>query len=409
MEKENIGSEIISVGVLNILSLEDSLPDYEIIRELLTDAGFKMNISRVDKEKDFVSALQQIHYDIILADFKLPGFDAFAALKWAMEICPDVPFICISGSIGEETAIELIRQGAVDYIIKDRLVRLPLAIKRALDDAKILESKRVTRDMLAASETLLSGLFNNMPSGAAIYIVNNKGETGSDYIVKSFNQTSLTIEHKTSEEVVGKSLLELRPSIDSYGLIPVFRRVWETGKPEFFPSKIYVDEKYNNYYENYVFKIPTGEIVAIYTDVTLHRRTEEALMESEERYSIAMQASRDGLFDWNLITNEIYYSPGWKKMLGYDNSELQNDFSVWEQLIEPTDAIKSWQILKEVIERKRDRFELVFRMKHKKGHWVDILSRANAFSDENGKAIRIVGTHVDISDRMRTEKILQIQ
>jgi PAS domain S-box-containing protein len=394
---------------LSILSLEDSARDFEIIHEYLANAGFKMKMSRVYKENQFISSLRNNRYDIILADFKLPGFNAFNALKWAREICPDVPFICISGSIGEETAIELIKQGAVDYIIKDRLGRLPLAIRRALDEGKILESKRVAREMLTASETLLSGLFNNMPSGAAIYEVINQGEKGTDYIIKNFNQTSLAAEKKPIGEVIGKSLYDIRPAIDNYGLIPVFKRVWETGKPEFFPSKAYVDENFNNYYENYIFKIPTGEIVAIYNDVTIQRRTEEALVESEERYRMAMQVSRDGLFDWNLITNGIYYSPGWKKILGYEEDELANEFSVWEQLTEPADAKKSWEMLKDVIERKRERFELVFRMKHKKGHWVDVLSRANALFNDNGRAIRVVGTHVDVSDRIRTEKILHIQ
>jgi len=133
---------------LNILSLEDSLRDFEIIRERLIDEGFKMNLIRVEKESEFVRSLQNAKWDIILADFRLPGFDAFAALRFSQEISPDVPFVCVSGSIGEETAIELIKSGADDYVLKDRLARLPFAINRALDGAKDKMARRQAEEAL---------------------------------------------------------------------------------------------------------------------------------------------------------------------------------------------------------------------------------------------------------------------
>ena len=128
--------------VLNVLCLEDSPRDAEIMRELLTDAGYDLNMDCTAAEKEFVSFLRSHKYDIILSDFKLPGFDGFTALRWSVEICPDVPFICISGTVGEETAVELLKKGAVDYILKDRLIRLPSAIQRALDEAKEKEARQ---------------------------------------------------------------------------------------------------------------------------------------------------------------------------------------------------------------------------------------------------------------------------
>ena len=122
--------------VINILCLEDSPRDAEIIRELLIDAGYNLNMDCTAVEKEFVSLLRSHKYDLILSDFKLPGFDGFAALRWSVEICPDVPFICVSGSIGESLAVELLKKGAVDYVLKDKLERLPSAIQRALDEAK---------------------------------------------------------------------------------------------------------------------------------------------------------------------------------------------------------------------------------------------------------------------------------
>jgi len=131
------------------------------------------------------------------------------------------------------------------------------------------------------------------------------------------------------------------------------------------------------------------------------------LQQSEERFEIAMSASQDGLYDWNLVNNTIYYSPGWKQMLGYNDNELPNDFSIWENLIAPKDAERSWKMQQELINKKRDRFELEFKMKHKEGHWIYILSRAKAIFDDKEKATRIIGTHVDITERKKAEEKLK--
>ncbi|MDQ2177570.1 PAS domain-containing hybrid sensor histidine kinase/response regulator [Marinifilum sp. D714] len=127
------------------------------------------------------------------------------------------------------------------------------------------------------------------------------------------------------------------------------------------------------------------------------------LEESEERFQLAMKVSNDGLFDWNLKTNSIYYSPGWKRMLGYEDCELPNDFSVWEKLIEPEAVKRVYKLQKKLINKETDRFVTEFKMKHKDGYWVDILSRAEAVFDKHGVAIRIVGTHVDVTEQNKVK------
>ena len=142
-------------------------------------------------------------------------------------------------------------------------------------------------------------------------------------------------------------------------------------------------------------------------DITERKIAEEALQESRKRFSLAMEASQDGLFDWNLQTNQIYYSPGWKGILGFSDDELPNDFSVWERLTAPEDVERSWKMQQELIIRQRERFEIELKMRHKEGHWVDILSRATALFDNTGRAIRIIGTHVDITQRKKVERELK--
>ncbi len=121
---------------LNVLFLEDNARDFDLIKEQLNYAGYTLAIARVVTEEEYTASLRANSFDIILADFKLPRFDAFSALRIRNEICPATPFICVSGSIGEETAIELLKSGAMDYVIKDRPERLPFAVERALDKAQ---------------------------------------------------------------------------------------------------------------------------------------------------------------------------------------------------------------------------------------------------------------------------------
>ncbi|MBI5476635.1 MAG: PAS domain S-box protein [Ignavibacteriales bacterium] len=178
---------------IKILCLEDSSRDMEIIAELLRDAGIELTIDWAATEKKFVSFLRNNKYDIILSDFRLPAFDAFGALRITLQICPDVPFICVSGSIGEETAIDLIRQGAVDYVLKDRLVKLPTAIKRALDEVKEKESRRQAEEALCKSEERYRLLFNTSMDG--VLLTSPTGE------IFSANPAACKMFQRTEEEL----------------------------------------------------------------------------------------------------------------------------------------------------------------------------------------------------------------
>jgi CheY-like chemotaxis protein len=166
---------------LKVLCLEDSSRDIELMRELLVDAGYDLKMDFTAVEKEFASFLRSRPYDIILADFTLPGFDAFAALRWTMEICPKVPFICVSGAIGEETAVQILKQGAVDYVLKDRLVRLPSAIKRALDETIEKEARRGAEESLRSQHTLLTALINS-PKDIIIFSLDK------NYCYTAFNE-----------------------------------------------------------------------------------------------------------------------------------------------------------------------------------------------------------------------------
>src|SRR5659263_573818 len=122
---------------IRILSLEDSPMDAELIKEyLLENFGSEIQINVVANEADFISAISKDKFDLILSDFSLPGFNGFTALEHTKSICPSTPFLCVSVFIGEESAVELLKQGATDYILKDKLGRLKYSMERALKESK---------------------------------------------------------------------------------------------------------------------------------------------------------------------------------------------------------------------------------------------------------------------------------
>lgn len=150
-----------------------------------------------------------------------------------------------------------------------------------------------------------------------------------------------------------------------------------------------------------------GELIGVLGighNVTARRESEEKLQKSEERFSLAMRGANDGLWDWNLETNEVYYSPRWKSMLGYEEDELTDDLSTWENLVHPDDKERVLKLVQDYLVGKADSFEVEMRMRHKTGHEVFVLSRAFlAHRAADSKAVRLVGTHVDITARKKAE------
>ena len=148
-------------------------------------------------------------------------------------------------------------------------------------------------------------------------------------------------------------------------------------------------------------------IFCLCRDVTQRKLGEQALRLSEERFDLAMRAANDGLWDWNLQTDAAYYSPRWKEMLGYSDRELANELATWERLIDPEDKTRAMTLLEEIWAGRRDGFNIEFRMRHKAGHWVHVLSRGTLLRDEENQPLRMVGTHLDITAQKRLEQRLR--
>jgi PAS domain S-box-containing protein len=140
---------------LRILHLEDNPHDAELIQAALESEGIVSHVARVETRADFIASLEQGGFDVILADYTLPSFDGLSALNIALEKYPDVPFIFVSGTLGEEVAIEALKIGATDYLLKERLSRLGPSVHRALREARERDERRRAEALLAGEKRLL--------------------------------------------------------------------------------------------------------------------------------------------------------------------------------------------------------------------------------------------------------------
>ncbi|ATB27168.1 sensor histidine kinase [Melittangium boletus] len=137
---------------LSLLLLEDNALDAELILARFEEEGLSLKVERVDGEAGFTRALERSCFDIILSDYNVPGFDGLSALSTARELCPDTPFLFVSGALGEERAIEMLKRGATDYVLKEHLERLVPCVARALREAEGEARRKRTEEALRASE-----------------------------------------------------------------------------------------------------------------------------------------------------------------------------------------------------------------------------------------------------------------
>ena len=130
--------------------------------------------------------------------------------------------------------------------------------------------------------------------------------------------------------------------------------------------------------------------------------------ELKERMELALLGSNDGIWDWNILDDSVYFSARWKEMLGYEDHELTNEFSTWESKLHPSDAEETWADIHKHLNGETEYYENVHRLQHKDGHWVWIQDRGKVLFDEEGKAIRMIGTHTDISEEKEDQlKLVQ--
>lgn len=176
-----------------------------------------------------------------------------------------------------------------------------------------------TEEELKEYQAKFKVLFENVCSGVAIYEARNDGE---DFVFVDFNPAAEQIEHIKKEELIGRSVAEVFPGVIEFGLFEVFQRVYKTGTPEHHPVSVYKDERIAGWRENYVYRLPSGQVVAVYDDVSARKRTELVARMTDQCF----RAIANYTYDWEVWIGPpgrvLWTNPAVQRVTGFSIKEI---------------------------------------------------------------------------------------
>jgi PAS domain S-box-containing protein len=263
---------------LRILMLEDMDADAELIESELRQAGIVFTAMRVDTEEAFRRELEEYAPGLILSDYSLPSFDGWSALIMAQEQRPDVPFIFVSGSLGEETAIEALKQGATDYVLKDRLSRLVPAVRRALRETEERIERRRAEEALRQSVERYRTLCETAPD--VVFTLSTDGT------ITSLNLAFEAMTGWPRADWVGKNFAPLIHPDDLSPAMQLFQHALRGETPPIYELRVlsasggYIVGEFTSAPQFHDGKI--ASILGIARDITERKRAEEAMKQAKE-------------------------------------------------------------------------------------------------------------------------------
>ena len=404
-----------SEQAIKLLLIEDDLHYGQLLERLITENNdHSYQVKWAVNLTDGLTALEEQHFDIVLLDLMLPDSGGMATLDAVVKHCGPVPVLVLTGRYDEQMGRQALRRGAVDYLLKTetRSGSLLRSIEYALERSRInaeLEAHRQNLENLVEKRTnelrqsqkRYLELFDHMSSGVAVYEVKEQGE---DFVFKDINQAGQRLSRVDKEQVIGRSLLECLPGIKEFGLFEVFQKVWRDGKPRHHPTSLYQDQKLTRWYDNYVYKLPTGEIVAVYDDVSARIQAEDALRKSKEYLTAIIDRIADLIFVKDERHRWILVNDKFCEIAGKPREELlgKSDYDFFPK--EEADVF--WRKDEEVLSTGKENFNEECLTNSSTGETIFLDTKKSLYENEEGEKF-IVGVGRDVTERQKVMDALK--
>lgn len=382
-----------------ILVVEDNADMSYFLTESL---GQQYRVVTAINGQDGLDKALALHPDLVLSDVMMPimSGDEMALLMRDHQQLKKIPIIMISAKADDELRLRLLRCGIQDYINK------PFQIDELL--AKVdgtIREHRLSSYELQQSRSLYSALIENMVNGVAhCRMIFDQG-CPVDY---DFLAANTGFEKNTGlTGVVGRKISEIIPGYcrDNPEALAVFGRVAQSGEAACWEHYLAALDRWFSFT---VYSPAHGEFIAISDNITERKRAEQKLEESEKRYHLALYASNDGLWDWNIKDDLAYLSPLYYEMSGYRPDEVTPNLAFFKQLVHPDDLKAALTAVTDHLEGRAPEYAIEHRMITKSGDIRWVLGKGRIVErDPDGAPVRMIGTLSDITARKQTDEELK--
>ena len=392
---------------LHCLIVDDSEDDALLVVAELQRGGYDVPWERVDTAEAMGCALDRQPWDVVLCDYQMPRFSGLAALELLKASGRDLPFIIVSGTIGEDIAVAMMKAGAHDYIMKGKLARLVPAVEREMREAAGRCERRRAEAALAMERDMMTNLLKTIPDN--IYFKNQQSR-----FLRINNKMSLFFGLRSPSEAVGKSDFDFFSEEHARQAYDDEQRVISTGEPI-----IGIEEK-ETWPDGRVTWVSTTKValrdadgsltglVGISRDITERKRAEEALRLAEQKYRSIFDNAVEGIFQTTPEGRLLVANAALAHIFGYASPE--------ELMGKRTDVAQQGYInparreeFKRVMEERGaiDGFE--YEAWHKDGRKIWVSENVRAVRDAGGRVVCYEGTLQDITERKRAEERLREQ
>ncbi len=386
---------------LRVLHLEGDPDDTVLAQRTLATGGIACEMVRVDTRSAFVAELRKGGYHLILADYTLPGFDGLTALAAARHVCPDVPFIILSGTLGEELAIDALKDGATDYVLKQRLARLVPAVRRALQEATERASRKWTETALRESEERFRATFEQAAVGVAH--VTPEGR------FLRVNPAFAELVGYTPEELRERMIQQLTYPPDLAADVAAAQELLGGRTDTYTREKRYVRKDGTLVWAGITVSAVRDRqgqcdyLIGVVQDITDRKLAERALAASEEKYRRMVELSNEGIWAIDAECRTTFVNQRLADLLGYSIAEMIGrpiaDFLFPDDLADHRQCLSAGQTGPAV---RRER-----RFRCRDGRAVYMLVSAIPLSNQDEPFAGSFGMFIDITERKQAADSLR--